>query len=163
MRPSAYHRSVEVLAKYVVVVLFSMAKLVLGPITALGLGLNPAESAALSALGMTFTAFLISYFGEKVRGPLKARLERAFPGRFGGPPHPRVRAIFDRYGLAGIAFLTPLLLSPPGGAIAAVAFGIERPRIVYAMSLSAIGWSAFYTTLFYGFGDWLIAHGYLMP
>lgn len=151
----------ETLAKYAVVVLFSMVKLVLGPITARGLGLSPAEAAPLSALGMTFTAFLIAYAGEKVREPIAERLRAAFPGRFDRPLDPRIAAIFERYGMAGVAFLTPLLLSPPGGAIAAVALGIERPRIVYAMSLSAIGWSAFYTTIFYRFGDWLSAHGYL--
>lgn len=154
-------RSVETLAKYVVVVLSSMFKLVLGPITAIGLGLNPAEAAALSALGMTFTAFLVAYLGEHVRGPIASWVERRFPRFAARPPNPRLQAIFERWGLPGIAFLTPLLLSPPGGAIAAVAFGIARPRIVYAMSLSAIGWSAVYTTLIYRFGDWLAAHGFI--
>lgn len=150
---------VELLVKYAIVVGVSMLKLVLGPFTALGLGLNPAESAALSALGMTFTAFLVAYVGERVRGPLRDRLAARFPNRFGRPPNPRLQAIFDRWGLPGIAFLTPVLLSPPGGAIAAVAFGIERPRIVFAMSLSAIGWSAVYTTAFYRFGEELAARG----
>lgn len=149
----------ELLAKYASVVLISMVKLIGGPVTALGLGLSAVESSLLSALGMTATAFVIAYAGDKVRQPIASFLKRKFPARFDRPMPERVQRIFDRWGMAGIAFVTPLFLSPPGGAVAGVVFQVERPKLVSAMAVAALTWSAFYTFIIYTFADWLAAHG----
>ena len=138
-----------------------MLKSLGGPITAFGLGLSPVESTVLSSVGMLLTATLVAFGGERVRAPIARFLKRVFPKQFDRPMHPGVLRIFERYGMAGIAFITPLFLSPPGGAVAAVVFQVERKRVVSALTIAGVVWSVIYTAIIYTFAEWLTAHGIL--
>ncbi len=58
--------------------------------------------------------------------------------------------IWNAYGVAGVAFFTPLLLTPIGGAILANAFGGRQLTIFKYMMISALFWSFVITyILFY--------------
>lgn len=154
----------ERLIAYGTVVGLSMMKLVLGPIAARGFGLNPLESVVCSALGMIATALVIGTVGDRVRAFVASMRgdDPAAPDAGRRVP-PRVRAAFERYGVIGIAVLTPLLLSPPGGALAAVALGVPRTRMMFAMSVAAFIGATVYTVAIYAFGEVLVARGILDP
>src|SRR3954470_6176592 len=99
------------LGAYALVVAAGMAKSILGPITGYGLRLSPLETAPLSALGMLATVAIVTLGGERVRPLLARRLRRSDRPR--REISPRLRAVWDRWGMPGIAFFTPLLFSPP--------------------------------------------------
>jgi len=54
--------------------------------------------------------------------------------------------IYRKFGIIGIAFLTPLLFSPPVGAIIAVSFNVAPRKILFYMAISFL-LIAFPTTL----------------
>ena len=137
-------------AKYAAVVCVSMVKPVFAAPMAFFLRLHPIESILLMAIGIVSTSFLIATFGERVR-PHLARLLRRKPHAKERTVHPRIRAIWDRFGMAGIALITPVLLSPPGGAVAAVALSVPRRTIVLHMAWAGILWGTIYTTLIHVF------------
>jgi len=49
--------------------------------------------------------------------------------------------IWRKYGIWGVAALTPILFTPIGGTMIAVSFGEKKPKILLAMLLSASLWS----------------------
>ena len=61
--------------------------------------------------------------------------------------------VWKKYGIIGIAFLTPPLISPPFGAIIAVAFREPRPRIIAFLATGVVLWSALFALL----GDQVLA------
>lgn len=52
----------------------------------------------------------------------------------------RILKIRDQYGLWGIAFLSPILLSVPGGCLLASRFYKNHGKIYFAMAISVILW-----------------------
>jgi hypothetical protein len=56
-------------------------------------------------------------------------------------PSERMTRLWNRYGLIGVAFLTPPIISPPIGVGLALAFGARRTDIVKYMGLSILLWA----------------------
>lgn len=141
------------LAKYLAVYGLAMVKPVLAPTVAFASGLHIVESIVLSTLGIISSVTIVAMAGERIRAffaARRARLGKPEPVR---TMSPRVLAVWDRYGVAGIAFITPLLLSPPGGGFAAAALGISRARIITHVAWAGTLWSTVYSVFWYFFGD----------
>jgi len=58
-----------------------------------------------------------------------------------------------KYGLGGIAFFTPILLTPIGGTILAVSMNKSKEQILLFMLISAMAWSVIFTSVIYSFGN----------
>jgi hypothetical protein len=56
--------------------------------------------------------------------------------------------IWRKYGLIGLAFLTPVLISIPIGTVIANAFESNKKKIFLYMFLSIVFWSVFFTGIF---------------
>lgn len=127
----------ETILKYVSVYFGSMVKFVAGPIFGTANQLSVVETAVFTILGMMTTVLIIMLIGVKTRAWLihKLKLEKKFSGGSF-----RFKKIWENYGVQGIAFITPLLLTPIGGAIIAVMLGGSRRKIVTCMFASAIFW-----------------------
>lgn len=134
-------------AKYIPVIIASTIKFVGGPLAGLAMGLTWPETALCATIGMMITVILVTYAGTAIQALLQ-RYRSAPPKRFTRRTRLAVR-IFHRTGLAGIAFLTPLILTPIVGAALAVSFRLSRVRIVFYMLLSAIFWAIVQTVLLY--------------
>ena len=52
----------------------------------------------------------------------------------------RYQKIWDRYGIWGIASLTPLILTPIGGSVLAFSFTKNHRRVFLPMWISALSW-----------------------
>ncbi|MEM7035374.1 MAG: hypothetical protein AAF570_00265 [Bacteroidota bacterium] len=65
----------------------------------------------------------------------------------------KIVKLWKKYGLVGIAILTPPVVSPPIGSFIAVAFGEKFVRILLYMIPSVLVWSALFALL----GDWFLA------
>ena len=66
--------------------------------------------------------------------------------------------IFRRFGMPGIAFLTPILFSPIGGTVIATQLHVPRVRILLHMLWSAAFWAAMLTLLALRFSHLAIFH-----
>ncbi len=129
------------LIKYLLVYALSGFKFIFGPTMGVAYGFNLLETAVLTILGMMTTVYIISYFGEQIRSVTirffgKRKKEPNFsPGRR------RFVKVWKKYGIQGIAFLTPLLLTPVGGSFIANALGANRRGIFKWMWIFGTFWA----------------------
>jgi sterol desaturase/sphingolipid hydroxylase (fatty acid hydroxylase superfamily) len=131
---------------YFATITASMLKFLGGPLVGLGLKLHWIETAVCTTIGMMLTVSLVMFLGEFIK-------------RFFINKKPRKRItkttrlavkIRKKFGLIGIAALTPLIFTPAGGTVLAVAFRYSKTAILLNMLISAVVW-AFIQTLFFYF------------
>jgi hypothetical protein len=112
--------------KSIPVFLSAMLKFILGPIGGYAARLHIITTILVTVAGMMTSVIAFTYFGEWIRMRV---LDRIFPKRKKiKVPNPTLAAIWKKFGLAGIAVLTPLILTPIGGTILAVSNGSPRKR-----------------------------------
>lgn len=136
------------LVKYLTVYLFSMFKFILGPASGVLAGVSFVATVALTVAGMMTSVFIFSVFGERVRQWYFKRWVRNDLRTFTKKKRTLVR-VWRTYGMLGVAFLTPILLTPIGGTIVAVSFGEDRWKIFVYMLVSAVFWSVILSAVVY--------------
>ncbi|AKD58799.1 hypothetical protein [Spirosoma radiotolerans] len=134
-------------AKYLSVTIASTIKFAGGPLSGAALGLTWIETAICTMLGMMISVVLVTYAGAAIQALVK-RFRSAPPKRFTRRTRMAIR-IWKRFGMNGIAFLTPLILTPIGGTILALSFGVNRGRVLVSMLVSAVLWAIVQTLFFY--------------
>ena len=134
-------------AKYISVILASTIKFIGGPLAGLAFRLGWVETAACTVIGMMVSVLAVSFAGE-VLAQLRHRFRKTPPRRFTRRTRMAVR-IWQRSGMAGIAFLTPLLLTPIGGTAIAIMFNVRRFKLISYMLVSAMLWAIVQTLLVY--------------
>lgn len=134
-------------AKYVSVMIASTIKFIGGPLTGATLGLSWVETAISTALGMMLSVVVITYAGALLQSFLD-RYRKQRPKRFTSRTRLAIR-IWKRFGMAGIAFLTPLVLTPIGGTALAVSFRVRRGQLLLYMLLSGVFWAVVQTLAIY--------------
>jgi len=102
---------------------------------------------------MMTTVIIITYSGDGIREKIFKKFfkkKKLFTKK-----NRQFVKIWRKYGLEGIAFLTPILLSPPGGALIAVVLGggNEKKKIILHMLIWSVVWSIITTYIFYYSGD----------
>ncbi len=124
--------------KYLSVALASALKFFGGPITGVVLKLNWIETAIASATGMMVMVVTLTYLGKWVQDFI-SNYRKAPSKRFTKSNRMAVK-VWKRFGIIGIAFLTPPLFTPIFGPLLAVAFKVPRNLIFMWMTVSAIIW-----------------------
>lgn len=127
------------LGKYISVYLISMLKFVGGPSIGAAVGLSFFETFLLTVLGMMTTVSIISFISPGLRKWISTKFKRdhkVFTKR-----NRKFVIIWRKYGILGISFLTPLILTPILGSLLANAFGGSKRKIFGYMLASAIFWS----------------------
>jgi len=142
------------LLKYASVWAVSMLKFIFGPLAGYGLRLSYIETVLLTVGGMMTSVLLFTFLGKGLKKWL-ATLSKKPKKLFTSKNRKKVE-IWRKYGIIGVAFLTPLLLTPIGGTLAAVSFGEKPSKIIFYMLISGIGFSLLFTGAIYFFGDTLI-------
>jgi membrane protein DedA with SNARE-associated domain len=140
----------EEILKAIPVVLASAIKFIVGPIAGFELKLHPVTTALSTILGMMISVTAFTYFGDWLK-------RRVFKNFFDKPSNPsesrrKFMVLLRKYGLGGIAFFTPLILTPIGGTLLAVGTGKPKEKILLFMLISAMAWSALFTFAIYAFG-----------
>ena len=125
----------------------SMIKFIGGPLSGVALGLAWIETAICTTIGMMLSVVLITYAGTALLA-LWQRYRTEPPKRFTRRTRLAIR-IWRRSGLAGIALLTPIILTPIGGTVLAVSFGVKRGLILLYMLVSAVFWAVVQTLAVY--------------
>lgn len=136
-------------AKYISVIAISMLKFMFGPITGLSLQLGWAETAICTVIGMMLMVILIVFANDFLQ-KLSARFfpRKAQPKKFTKITRLAIK-IRRRFGLIGIAFLTPIIFTPPIGAVLATAFRYKKGAILLNMFISAVTWAIVQSLFFF--------------
>ncbi|MBD2700050.1 hypothetical protein IC229_05345 [Spirosoma sp. BT702] len=135
------------IAKYLSVIIASTLKFVGGPLSGVALGLSWLETAIFTTIGMMVSVVVVIYAGAALQ-LLIQRYRSTPPKRFTKRTRLAIK-IWKRAGLAGIAFLTPLLLTPIGGTILAISFRVKPGQIMLYMLVSAVFWAVVQSIVFY--------------
>ncbi|WP_017732789.1 hypothetical protein [Nafulsella turpanensis] len=144
----------NLLVKYLTVYLSSMLKFVAGPLTGIAAGLSYGETALFTMCGMMTVVLLFTFTGKPLRDFMKRTIwknKRRFTRR-----NRQFVFIWRRWGLKGVCFLTPLILTPIGGAILANLFGGPKKQIITYMLISSTFWSCVISGVIFSVGDWVI-------
>ncbi|NHN30396.1 small multi-drug export protein [Paenibacillus agricola] len=104
------------------------------------LQLHPVTTAILSALGSLLSAVIIIFFGSSLRNWLIQRFQRKNGGK-----DSRMSRIWNRYGIIGLGFLSPLLTGAPLGAAIGISFNAEPRKLLLWMAVGIIFWSCVLT------------------
>lgn len=135
------------IAKYISVLIASTIKFIGGPLTGVALGLSWLETAIFTTLGMMLSVVVVAYAGAALQA-LWQRYRSTPPKRFTRRTRLAIR-IWKRAGMAGIALLTPLILTPIGGTILAISFGVKRGQLLLYMLISGTIWAVVQTVAIY--------------
>ena len=135
------------LLKYLSVALASAVKFVGGPLTGFALGLHWLETALCTLVGMMLSVMIVTYVGKGLQ-LLLGRWRKKPRRRFTSFNRIAVRT-WKRFGIIGIAILTPLLFTPIGGTAIAVAFRVPRHSIFLWMLISGTAWALIFSFLTY--------------
>ena len=134
----------------------AMFRFTLGPLSGYALKLPFMHSVLLTILGMTLTASIVSLVGKPIKSKLVSFSTK--PKLLLTKKNRRKVILWRKYGMWGVAFLTPLILSPPGGAFVAVSFGEKPRKIIFTMFWSGVFWSLVFNGLIYQFGEVITGH-----
>ncbi len=135
----------EEILKAIPIYLLSTLKVVFGPLMGYAAGLSVFTSILVTFAGMMTSVLIITFFGNLLRkGLLKNWFEKQ--------EKKALTSRWRKYGLVGIAILTPLLLTPIGGTVLAVAGGYPRSRIIFLMLITGAFYSLLLTWVIYYFG-----------
>lgn len=135
--------------KVIPVYFSSMFKFILGPVGGYAAGLTLMTTILVTVAGMMTVVLLFSFFGDFMRRLLlRIRTKRKlFSSRR------KVVIIWQKYGLLGVAILTPVILTPIGGCLLAISFGTPKEKLIFYMFVSAAFWSVLFSSLIYFFGN----------
>ena len=141
----------EEILKAIPVYLSSMLKFIFGPIGGYAAGLNLITTILVTVAGMMTVVLSFTYAGNWLRENV---ISRFFGKRkkFSDSNRKFVK-IWKKYGLIGVAALTPIVLTPIGGSILAVSSGSPKEKIVLFMFISASVWSVIFSVAIYFFGN----------
>ena len=129
----------EKISIYFSIFISSAVKFIAGPAIGMAADLAVFETAFFTTLGMMSTVVLFTFFGKQTR-LLLSRFRRKKRKVFSRRSR-RFVYIWKHYGILGTAFLTPLFLTPIGGAIIANAFKSPKQKLLTYMFLSALFWA----------------------
>ncbi len=141
----------EILKVITQIVLPSGLKFFIGPISGYLLGYNIVTRLVGTVAGMMTSVVAFTFFGDWLKKKLENRFSKKKRKRF-TKSNRRTVTIWKKFGIAGVAFLTPILFTPIPGTLLAVRFGAPREKILFYMLLSAIFWSIVINGLIYYFG-----------
>jgi hypothetical protein len=125
--------------KYVSVFLLSTVKFFGGPLAGVSMGLSFGATMALTITGMMTSVIIFSsigsYFSRWYVTQRRLKHKPVFSKK-----SRRIVRIWKRFGMRGIAFLTPIILSPIIGTVVATALGARPGKIIFNMFWSALLW-----------------------
>ncbi len=141
----------EEIGKAIPVLIASMIKFIGGPLVGFASQVHFITTVLATVTGMMAMVVLFTFFGDWMRVHIFSRFRKKKPKVF-TPSRRKYAGLWKKYGLAGIAFFTPVFLTPIGGTLIAVSSGSPKEKIIFYMFVSAAVWSMVFTGIIYFFG-----------
>ena len=118
-------------------------KFIAGPVFGFAAGYNFWQMVLVTVAGMMTSVFIFTLVGTALKNWIGAKWVKKRP--IFTKRSRNIVKIWQRYGEIGIAFLTPLLLTPIGGTLILVSFGTKKRRIYFHMLWSGILWACVFS------------------
>jgi len=131
--------------------MLTMLKFIFGPIGGYAARLNILITILVTIAGMMTVVLVLTFSGEWFKEKFLSRFFRKRE-KFSTRTKKFV-AIWKKYGLVGVAALTPVILTPIGGTVLALSSGSSKNKIIYYTLISASVWSVILTGIIYFFGN----------
>jgi hypothetical protein len=143
----------EEILKYLSIYLLACLKSVGPPLVGPVAGLKSWEIIVITVLGLMTSATVFTFLGEKIKQQVLPIFIKN-PKKF-SPKSRRMVKIWRRYGVVGVCFLTPLILSPPGGSLLVASVGAPRKQVFLYMFIFGVFWATVWTFSV----EWLVELG----
>jgi membrane protein DedA with SNARE-associated domain len=128
----------------------SMIKFIFGPLAGYGLKLNLATTILSTVAGMMTVVTVLVFAGDW----LTKNFKRYFSSQQKNPERTkRFAGLWRKYGVAGVAFFTPIILTPIGGTLLAISLGSPKDKLLFYMFISASFWASVFSMAIYLFGN----------
>lgn len=117
----------------------SMLKFVAGPVLGSAAGYSLWKIILVTVSGMMTSVFIFTLLGSHFRRILALRTKKkslVFTKK-----NRSIVRLWAKYGEVGIAFCSPLFLTPIGGTLILVSFGTKKRKIYFHMLWSALFWA----------------------
>lgn len=118
----------------------SCFKFIAGPVLGSAAGYSVWENVLVTVAGMMTSVIIFTLIGTKIKEVFQANFQKK-PKLIFSRKNRRIVHLWRKYGEIGIAFLTPILLSPVGGTLIMVSFGVKKRHIYLHMLWSASLWA----------------------
>jgi len=141
----------ETILKLATVYFSSMLKFIFGPLGGYAAGFSLVTTILVTVAGMMTVVLIFTFFGNWIREKITSRFSKK-RNKF-SQRNRRFVTIWKKYGLIGVAALTPLILTPIGGTLLAVSSGSPKEKIIFYMFISASVWSVVWSVALYFFGN----------
>ncbi|MDN3205105.1 hypothetical protein [Algoriphagus sediminis] len=115
-------------------------KFISGPLLGSLAGYGVGKTILVTVTGTMSSVFVFTFVGQY----LKKLWNHYFPKPKFTKRNRDIIKIWNKFGQLGIAFLTPLILTPIGGTLILVSFGTKRRRIYFHMLWSSTMWSTIF-------------------
>lgn len=127
----------EYFFKFIAIWFACLFKFIAGPILGSAANYSLLEIVLVTLAGMMSSVAMVTFLGEwfKSHWTLKVS-EKKFTKK-----NRRIVKTWQKFGPAGVAAITPLILTPIGGSIILTAFNVRRRKIMAYMLLSGFIWS----------------------
>ena len=133
----------EEVLSYLGIYLLACLKSVLPPILGPTAGMTKLEIIIITVAGLMTSVTLFTLVGEKIKKnvvPIFIKNPKKF-----SPGSRRMVRIWRKYGIIGTCFLTPLVLSPVGGALLVSTVGAPRKQVFLYMFIFGVFWAIVWT------------------
>ena len=141
----------ETILKVATVYFSSMLKFIFGPLGGYAAGFSLVTTILVTVAGMMTVVLVFTFFGNWIREKIIVRFSKK-RNKF-SKRNRRFVTIWKKYGLIGVAALTPIILTPIGGTLLAVSSGSPKEKIIFYMFISASVWSVLLSVALYFFGN----------
>lgn len=129
----------EELLKFFSIFLLTMLKFIAGPVGGYAAGFSLVKTIIVTILGtmssVTLFTFLGTFLRERVINKI-FKVRKRFNKR-----NRKFVTIWKKYGVIGVAVLTPILLTPIGGTLLLISFRTPKSKIMIYMSISTVIWA----------------------
>lgn len=130
----------EHLDTYILVYFTCTTKFLPGMLIAFAGELNFLEAFISSSLGGISGVIFYIYFGKQIAKAFGKYFKRKKPRSFSSKR--RLLTFWLKYGLIGVALITPPIISPPVGVAIALSFREKPKKIITYMAISVLLWAA---------------------
>lgn len=133
---------IEYIATFLGIYLMTLFKFIAGPVLGSLAGYSLVEIILVTVSGMMSSVLIFTFMGEWMKRQWDQRFRKK--RLMFSKNNRRIVKVWQGSGAAGVAFLTPLLLTPIGGTLVMTSFGVNRKIIISYMFASSLWWSFFF-------------------